>query len=71
MKINNEIEKNKYFNETIKKDGAYFMVTFPSGKSEFIWVKKYENWNDDGSDWYLEHSNLLLTYDVTLSLIHI
>lgn len=64
MKINNEKEKNAYFSKTIKNEGAYFIVTFPTGETEFIWVEKYENWTD-GSDWYWEHSTLLLTHDVT------
>lgn len=63
IRINNVKEKEDFFSKHIKKDGAYFNVKFDN-EIDFIWVKKYENWNDDGSDWYLEHSNLLLTYDV-------
>ena len=65
MKINNEKEKNAYYSKTIKEDGAYFTLTSPSGESEFVWVEKYEKWNDDGSDWYVEHSTLLNKHEIS------
>lgn len=64
IKIQNEQEKERYFNEQIKKDGAHFSVKYPTGEKEFIWVKKFTNWNSDGSNWYLESPNCLVRYNI-------
>jgi hypothetical protein len=64
IKIRSEQEKERYFNEQIKEDGAYFNVKYQSGEKEFIWVKKFENWTSDGSNWYLESPNQLMKYDI-------
>lgn len=63
IKITSEKEKEHYFTEQIKKDGAYFNVKYPSGETEFIWVKQFKNWNEDGSSWHLEAPNCLMKYD--------
>lgn len=60
--IKGEKEKQEYFEELIKGTGAYFNVKYPDGENEFIWVKKFENWNEDGSHWYLESPNQLMKY---------
>lgn len=65
IRISNEQEKNDYFNEQIKGDGAYFNVKYAEGYTDFIWMKKFERWNDDGSNWYLEAPNHLVRYDLT------
>lgn len=65
LKIRNEHEKEKYFNEHIKEDGAHFKVKYLSGEEEFIWVKRFEEWKQDGSNWYLESSNQLMKHDIT------
>lgn len=65
IKIRNEQEKEQFFNEHIKKDGAYFNVKYPNGGTEFIWVKKFENWKEDGSNWFLEYLNQLMKHNVT------
>lgn len=65
IKIKNEEEKNQFFDENIKEDGSYFNVKYPSGENEFIWVKRFEKWNDDGSDWFLEYPNEMHKYDVS------
>lgn len=64
IKIRSKQEKERYFNEKIKDDGAYFNVTYLSGKKEFIWVKKFKNWTSEGSNWYLESPNHLMKHDV-------
>jgi hypothetical protein len=64
INISNKKEKEKYFDEQIKECGAYFNVKYPSGEKEFIWVKKFENWMNDGSNWYLESPNQLMKYDI-------
>jgi hypothetical protein len=63
IKIKNGQEKKNYFNEQIKKGGAYFNVKYTSGEKEFIWVKKFVNWNLDGTDWYLESPNKLIKHE--------
>lgn len=65
IKIENEQDKDNYFQEQIKEDGAYFKVKYLNGEEEFIWVKKFNNWRDDGSSWYLESPNHLIKYDIT------
>lgn len=65
IKIRNEQEKERYFDEQIKGDGAYFNVKYPSGDMEFIWVKKFRNWRADGSNWHLESPNQLMKHDIT------
>jgi hypothetical protein len=64
IEIRNVQEKEAYFNEQIKDSGAYFNVKYPYGEKEFIWVKKFENWTSNGSNWFLESPNQLMKYDI-------
>lgn len=63
IKINNNEEKIKYFDDVIKGDGAYFNVKYEGEKVEFIWVSKFENWMNDDINWYLEYPNQLMRYE--------
>jgi hypothetical protein len=70
IKIRNEQEKERYFNDEINTGGAYFNIKYPSGEKEFIWVRKFNNFTSDGSTWYLEFPNQLMKHDITgISLV--
>ena len=62
-RINNTEEKEKFFKDNITGAGSYAIIAHDSGKTESVWITRYQNWNEDGSDWFLESPNILRKYD--------
>jgi hypothetical protein len=53
IKIANKKELEKYLESKIDNIGAYFVVLH-NNVIELLWFTQYKNWNEDGSNWYLE-----------------
>lgn len=62
-RVNSKEEKERFFKENIKGTSAYAIIAHDSGKTETIRITRYEKWNTDGSDWFLESPNILRKYD--------
>jgi len=62
MKINNENEKQKFLELNIKSIGSYALVTY-NNQTEAIWITRYQDHCEDGSDWFLESPCGLMRYE--------
>lgn len=66
MKINNKEELQNFLELNIKNIGSYALVTY-NNHTQPIWIAKYENWKEDGSDWFLESPCEIYSFNYDLS----
>lgn len=53
MKINTLEERQIFLEDNIDNFGSYAIVTY-NGITEVIWITRFKEWCEDGSDWFLE-----------------
>jgi hypothetical protein len=64
IKLFNKKDREQYLDSKIENTGAYFLVKYEN-VTELLWFAQYKNFNEDGSDWYLESPCSLKRVELT------